>query len=134
MFSSFRPALAAFVIAAAALPAAKAADFANVVVSAREDGTEQVSFPADTSEIFVRADMVDMRPGSVVTVTWLAVDTGPDNPPNFRMNQVSLPVQRVRRLLRTSIARPGERWNPGSYRVRLSLDNRTLERIDFRIE
>ncbi len=134
MKPSLRSALLALAAVCAPLAAAEAADFANVVVSTSEDGTAQASFPADTPEIFVRADMVDVAPGSVVTVTWLAVDTGPANPPNFRISQVSLPVQRVRRLLRTAIQRPGERWPAGAYRVRLSVDNQTLERVDFRVE
>lgn len=127
-------AIAALLTVAGMIHTARAADFSNVVVSSAEDGENQTAFPRETPEIFIRANMVDMVPGSVVTITWLAVDTGPENPPNFRLNQVSLPVGKVGRLLRTSIARPGDRWRPGSYRVRLSLDRQTLERIDFTIE
>lgn len=112
----------------------QAAEFRNVVVSATPDASApQASFSADTPEIFVQADMVDVAPGSVVTVTWLAVDTGDANPPNFRIDQAQLRVGRVGHRVKTSLPRPGPAWPAGSYRVRLSVNGQTLQRVDFTI-
>ncbi|GGD97189.1 hypothetical protein GCM10011390_14920 [Aureimonas endophytica] len=134
MRSILRAAFLAFAMVSFAPLLAEAASVQNVVVSTAEDGAPtQGSFALDTPEIFMRADLVDVAPGSIVTVTWLALDTGPNNPPNFRIDQVALRVGEVGRRVRASLPRPGAAWQAGTYRVRLSLNGQTLQRIDFTI-
>lgn len=127
-------AAAVLVLVATSLPA-WALGFRDVVTSTTADAaTSQDRFPADTAEIFVRAEMVDVAPGSIVTITWLAVDTGPRNPPNFRLDRAQLRVGPVGHRLTTSLPRPGAAWPAGSYQVRLAVNGKTVHRIDFTVE
>jgi hypothetical protein len=118
----------------AALAPATAAGFRNVITSTTANATASTDvFAPDTAEVFIQADMVDIRPGSIVTITWLAVDPGVDNPPNFRLDRVSLRVGPVGRQLETSLPRPGSAWPVGSYSVRLAVNGQPVHRIDFTV-
>ncbi|TIT63583.1 MAG: hypothetical protein E5W90_25860 [Mesorhizobium sp.] len=129
----------ALVLAIAALAAvsfgmpARAAGFANIILSATKDGaTPQSSFPVDTPVIYVSADLVDIAPTSKITFSWVSVDSHGVAPENYTIDKVDLDVG-ANNQADSQLTKPTAGWPAGTYRVDLAIDGTVEDSVPFSI-
>jgi plastocyanin len=132
-------ALAAFAAAIAAALfmtlTAHAAGFSDIVLATDKDATEtETTFAPDTAEIFLTAQMEDVKPGSKVTIIWVSVDSHGVAPANYKIDTVDLDVGDGMNVLDGNITKPTAGWPVGTYRVDLALDGTVLSSADFEIK
>ncbi len=110
--------------------------FENVIISSTKDAeTSEDSFAPDTAKIFVSADLTDdVKSGSKITVSWIAVDTAGAAPPNYKIDEISFDVGMIDNHVDSSINKPNNDWPVGSYNIIFSVDGKPMETVDFSIE
>jgi hypothetical protein len=125
-----------FGAAMAIASASWAAGFENIILSATEDAeTSETTLSTETARIFVSADLSDeVKSGSKVTVSWIAVDTGGVAPANYKIDEVDLDINAIENHVNSSISRPNSGWPAGHYNVVFSVDGKPRETVDFAIE
>jgi hypothetical protein len=89
-------------------------------------------FSAETAEIFLRAQLLDVPKDSELTATWFAEQTDAGKP-NYQINLSTMTVQADTAFAIFSTPKPGTGWPLGSYRVDLQLDGRPLQQLHFKI-
>ena len=114
---------------------AYAAGFSDIVLNTDKDATEtQASFAPDTAEIFLTAQMDDVKAGSMVTIIWVAVDTKGAAPANYTIDKVDLDVTDGMNILDGNITKPTAGWPVGTYRVDIAIDGTVANSADFEIK
>jgi hypothetical protein len=110
--------------------------FENIVVSSTKDAeTSEDTFAPDTDKIFVSADLTDeVKSGSKITVSWIAVDTGGAAPPNYKIDEVSFDVGAIENHADSSITKPNNGWPIGTYNIIFSVNGEPIQTVDFSIE
>ncbi|OCJ06594.1 hypothetical protein A6U85_06565 [Agrobacterium sp. 13-626] len=110
--------------------------FENIIISsAKGAGTSEDTFAPDTAKIFVSADLTDdIKSGSTITVSWIAVDTAGAAPPNYKIDEVSFDIKTNENQVDSSITRPNSGWPIGTYNITFSVDGKPMETSDFSIE
>ena len=114
---------------------AYAAGFSDIVLNTDKDATEtQASFAPDTAEIFLTAQMDDVKAGSKVTIIWVAVDTKGVAPANYTIDKVDLDVTDGMNVLDGNITKPTAGWPVGTYRVDIAVDGTVASSADFEVK
>jgi hypothetical protein len=115
--------------------AAWSAGFDNIILSAAEDAeTTETTFSPETAKIFVSADLTDeVKAGSKVTVSWIAVDTGGAAPANYKIDEVDLDIS-IENHVNSALSRPNSGWPEGAYSVVFSVDGKPMETVDFAVD
>ncbi|WP_234907375.1 hypothetical protein [Rhizobium rhizogenes] len=110
--------------------------FENIVISSAKGAeTSEDTFAPDTAKIFVSADLTDdIKSGSTITVSWIAVDTAGAAPPNYKIDEVSFDIKTNENQVDSSITRPNSGWPIGTYNITFSVDGKPMETSDFSIE
>ncbi|MGV1835446.1 hypothetical protein ACQZ6C_11835 [Rhizobium rhizogenes] len=110
--------------------------FENIVISSAKGAeTSEDTFAPDTAKIFVSADLTDdIKSGSTITVSWIAVDTAGAAPPNYKIDEVSFDIKTNENQVNSSITRPNSGWPIGTYNITFSVDGKPMETSDFSIE
>lgn len=110
--------------------------FENIVISSAKGAeTSEDTFAPDTAKIFVSADLTDdIKSGSTITVSWIAVDTAGAAPPNYKIDEVSFDIKTNENQVDSSITRPNNGWPIGTYNITFSVDGKPMETSDFSIE
>lgn len=116
--------------------AAWSAGFDNIILSAAEDAeTTETNFSPETAKIFVSADLTDeVKSGSKVTVSWIAVDTGGAAPANYKIDEVDLDINMIDNHVNSALSRPNSGWPVGDYEVVFSVDGKPMEAVDFSVK
>jgi hypothetical protein len=123
--------------AATAIASMASADgFENIIVSSTKGAeTSEDTFGPDTAKIFVSADLTDeVKSGSTITVSWIAVDTAGAAPPNYKIDEVSFDIKANEDQVNSSITKPNNGWPVGTYNITFSVDGKPMETADFSIE
>lgn len=125
-----------FSAATAISSVAWADEFENIVVSTTKGAeTSEDTFGQDTAKIFVSADVAnDVKSGSKVTVSWIAVDTAGVAPPNYKIDEASFDLGLIDNHVDASLSKPNSGWPVGTYNIIFSIDGKELQTIDFSIE
>lgn len=125
-----------FGAAMAIASAAWSAGFENIILSATEDAeASETTFSPETAKIFVSADLTDeVKSGSKVTVSWIAVDTGGAAPANYKIDEVDLDINMIENHVNSSLNRPNSGWPVGDYNVVFSVDGKPMESVDFAVK
>ena len=114
---------------------AHAAGFSDIVLSATEGGTEnQTSFATDTAEIFLTANMDDVKAGSKATISWIAVDSHGVAPANYKIDAADVDITDGMNVITGNITKPNNGWPVGTYRVDLAVDGTVTNSADFEIK
>ncbi|HEY0122669.1 MAG TPA: hypothetical protein VGC14_13100 [Rhizobium sp.] len=110
--------------------------FENIVISSAKGAeTSEDTFAPATAKIFVSADLTDdIKSGSTITVSWIAVDTAGAAPPNYKIDEVSFDIKTNENQVDSSITRPNSGWPIGTYNITFSVDGKPMETSDFSIE
>ncbi|KEA07391.1 hypothetical protein MOV66_22955 [Agrobacterium sp. SHOUNA12C] len=110
--------------------------FENIIISSAKGAeTSEDTFAPDTAKIFVSADLTDdIKSGSTITVSWIAVDTAGAAPPNYKIDEVSFDIKTNENQVDSSITRPNSGWPIGTYNITFSVDGKPMETSDFSIE
>lgn len=110
--------------------------FENIIISSTKDAeTSEDTFAPDTAKIFVAADLTDdVKSGSTITVSWIAVDTAGAAPPNYKIDEVSFDIKANENQVNSSITKPNNDWPVGTYNIIFSVDGKPMETADFSIE
>ncbi len=116
--------------------AAWSAGFENILLSAAEDAeTTETTFSPETAKIFVSADLTDeVKSGSKVTVSWIAVDTGGAAPANYKIDEVDLDINMIENHVNSALSRPSSGWPAGTYSVVFSADGTPMETVAFSVK
>jgi hypothetical protein len=116
--------------------AAWSAGFDNIILSAAEDAeATETNFSPETAKIFVSADLTDeVKSGSKVTVSWIAVDTGGAAPANYKIDEVDLDINMIDNHVNSALSRPNSGWPVGDYEVVFSVDGKPMEAVDFSVK
>jgi DMSO/TMAO reductase YedYZ molybdopterin-dependent catalytic subunit len=125
-----------FGAALAIASAAWSAGFDNIILSAAEDAeATETNFSPETAKIFVSADLTDeVKSGSKVTVSWIAVDTGGAAPANYKIDEVDLDINMIDNHVNSALSRPNSGWPVGDYEVVFSVDGKPMEAVDFSVK
>jgi hypothetical protein len=125
-----------FGAAMAAASASYGAGFENIVLSSTEDAeAPETTFSSDTARIYVSADLADeVKAGSKVTVSWIAVDTNGVAPANYKIDEVDLDINMIENHVDSSISKPNNGWPAGDYNVVFSVDGKPMETTDFKVQ
>ncbi|WP_160010742.1 hypothetical protein [Rhizobium sp. 18055] len=113
-----------------------AAGFENIILSATEDAdASETSFSTEVAKIYVSADLTDeVKSGSKVTVSWIAVDTGGVAPANYKIDEVDLDINMIENHVNSALSRPNSGWPVGDYNVVFSVDGKPMETVDFKVK
>lgn len=124
-----------FSLATATAATAWADGFEDIILSSTKGAeTSETTFATDTPKIFVTAHMTDeVKAGSKVVVSWIAVDTEGVAPPNYKIDEVSLDVV-LANVIDSSLSRPNNGWPVGNYEVVFSIDGKIMETTDFEVK
>jgi hypothetical protein len=125
-----------FGAAMAIASAAWSAGFENILLSATEDAeTTETTFSPETAKIFVSAHLTDeVKSGSKVTVSWIAVDTGGAAPANYKIDEVDLDINMIENHVNSALSRPSSGWPAGTYSVVFSVDGTPMETVAFSVK
>ena len=92
----------------------------NVVLSDEPTGVAKAQFSARTPQLVLRATLVDVPPGSTVSVAWIAEKTTVEN---YTFASATLVVDASSsRDIHVPVTRPTSGWPPGDYRVDVWID------------
>lgn len=95
------------------------------------DSPQEV-FSAETSEIFLSAQLIDVPRDTELRATWVAEQT--DAPkPNYQVSVTDFTVQSDSTSVTFSLSKPGTGWALGTYRVDLFMNDQPLQQLHFKI-
>jgi hypothetical protein len=117
--------------AAIAAPAVKPAILLEV--TGERDGTPQTEFKSDARQIFVRWSGVNMPPGEILRVAWIAEDVGDLAPANFVVDETETELESAEFGARFTLSRPTDGWAAGKYRVEVYLGEELLQKLNVTI-
>jgi hypothetical protein len=122
-----------FLLFAASAAQAGEPRIGQVIVTNSDDGqASQDSFSIDAAKILVRAQLVDMKDGTKVSVTWIAEKTEVA-PPDFRIEGSELSVVSTDSVATFFVTKPTAGWPVGDYRAELSIDGRSAGVARFKV-
>lgn len=116
--------------------AAWCAGFEDIVISNVKDAdTTQTELPRDSSAIYLSAGVTDeVKSGSKVTISWIAVDTGGVAPANYKIDEASFDIGSLENHVNSSLSKPNNGFPVGQYEVILTVDGKQMETVDFSIK
>jgi hypothetical protein len=112
------------------------AGFEDIIISNVKDAdTTHTTLPPDSAAIYLSAGVTDeVKSGSKVTVSWIAVDTAGVAPANYKIDEVSFDINSLENHVNSSLGKPNNGFPVGSYEVILSVDGKQMETVDFSVK
>lgn len=113
-----------------------AAGFENIIVSNIKDAEEtKMTLPSDSAAIYLSAGITDeIKSGSKLTVSWIAVDTNGVAPANYKIDEASFDIGMLENHVDASLNKPNAGFPVGKYEAVLAVDGKEIETIDFIIK
>lgn len=125
----------AFAAALASTSTAWASGFENIIISnAKDADVTETTLPANSTAIYLSADIDDVSSGSKITVSWIAIDTNDVAPANYKIDEVSFDIGSLENHVNSSLSKPNAGFPVGKYEAVLSVDGKVMETVDFSIK
>jgi hypothetical protein len=106
--------------------------FADIVLSDSRDGSAVSTFKPTTPKVYLRANLLDVAPGSKVKGDWIAVKTDVA-PPNYRIDGAELNITKGMTRVDYTMSRPTKGWPEGDYRVDLFINGKKATDVKFKV-
>lgn len=120
--------------AASANKSASMLTITEAVLSINKEGqSPQTTFDQQTAKIFLNAQISGMPTNGVLRINWIAEKTR-EIAPNTSIGNLELKASSLAEGLNTWISRPPAGWPTGDLRVNLSVNNKPLKTVRFRIK
>ena len=108
--------------------------FKNIVLTDEEDGkTTKSTFAKDTMRIYAYFNLEGVSMGTKINGAWICEKSDVAEP-NFKIDEMSLPVVPPMNSGSFSISRPNAGWPVGEYRVDMSMDGVVKDSVKFTVK
>jgi hypothetical protein len=108
--------------------------FKDIILTDEEDGkTGKATFAKDTMRIYAYFNLEGVGMGTKIKGTWIC-EKSEVAEPNFKIDDMSLPVVPPMNSGSFSISRPNAGWPVGEYRVDMSMDGVVKDSVKFAIK
>ena len=116
-----------------AFPAQAAeARYTEMVLSDAKDGKPKEVFAPTTEKIYLKAKLQDVPSGARLKGAWIAEKTKVA-PPNYQIDATELKVGTLMNRVDFSLSKPNTGWPAGDYRVDLSINDKVVQNVKFKI-
>ena len=108
------------------------ARYTDMVLSDAKDGTPKQVFGPTTAKIYLKAKLTDVPSGAKLKGAWIAEKTKVA-PPNYQIDATELKVGTLMNRVDFSLSKPNAGWPVGDYRVDLSINDKVVQSVKFKI-
>ena len=105
----------------------------DLVLSDKKRGDPMTTFKPATAKVFVVARVKDPADGDKVKAEWIA-DKAEGAPPNYRIDQTELRLQKNSNEVTFSMSKPTKGWPVGAYHVDISVNGKVVKKISFEVK
>jgi len=106
--------------------------YTDMNLSDTKDGKPKQVFGPTTEKIYLNAKLADVPTGARLKGAWIAEKTKVA-PPNYQIDATELKVGTLMNRVDFSLSKPNAGWPVGDYRVDLSINDKVVQSVKFKI-
>ena len=109
------------------------ARYADLVLSDAKDGKPKQVFAPTTAKIYLSGKLIDAPSGAKIKTAWIA-EKAKGAPPNYTIDTSETTAGLLRNRADFSLSKPNAGFPVGDYRVDLSINDKVVQSVKFKVQ